>query len=133
MGRPTLLLIACAGVLAAQSPGILEFRIAVGLTGRASRLWEGEVTVSGGELAGVQGWQFSQNDVARPNGKFEFRTKIVNGVVVPEGLAIRVRGDEASRIRFQTRSGAFEFAASDVPPGTKLSALNGSASVERTA
>lgn len=132
MGPSTLLLIACAGALSAQSAEVFDFRIAVGFTDRASRMWEGDIGVTGGELISVQGWQFSQNDVARPNGKFEFRTKVADGAVTPEGVMVRVRGSEASRIVFRTRAGRFEFAAADVPPGRKLTALNGNATVERT-
>jgi len=132
MHRLIVLLMAAAGGLGAAETSLCDFRIVVGLTDRASRLWEGELSVSGGELAGLQGWQFSQNDVARPNGKFEFRTKLA-GRVTPEGLIARVRDCDTARVEFRTRAGVFQFASSDVPPGQRFMVLKGNGFVERAA
>ncbi len=120
-------------------PAVLEFRIVVGIADKASHMWEGAIAVQGGELAGVEGWHFSQNDVARPNGKFEFRTKTVPPTpeterrdgVYPQGLTVRIRGDETTQITFETRRAKFTFTPADVPPGKKKVVLGGNATVER--
>ena len=117
----------------APPPVDREFLITVGLTDRASRLWEGAITVSGGELTGVEGWRFSQNDVARSNGKFEFRTKIAEPEkrLIPEGLVVRIRGGEDAQVQFRARTAAFTFSMANLVGRTKLSVLDGNGSVER--
>jgi len=128
------------GILsAAPAEDLLTFRIVVGFADRASRLYEGAILVSGGELAGLEGWRFSQNDVARPNGKFEFRTKSVDHLgakskprgVFPQGLTLRVKGNDATRIAFKTRAGNFEFTPADVTPDRAVALMDGNARVNR--
>jgi hypothetical protein len=124
---------------AAAAEDLLTFRIIVGFADRASRLWEGAIVVSDGELAGLEGWRFSQNDVARPNGKFEFRTKSVDHLaakskpkgVFPQGLTVRVNGNDATRIAFKTRAGSFEFTPADVTPDRAMAFMGGNARVNR--
>lgn len=129
-----------------------QFRIAVGLTDSASKAWQGQVTVSGAALESLTGWRFSQNDQTGPGPKFAFRTKIgalenqllAGGKfgatdwedprmrrLVPQGLIVRTRGADGGRIRFESSSGSFEFAASDLRLGQRLAVLGGNGSVER--
>src|SRR5579859_5417004 len=131
---------------------VAQFRIVVGLADAAAKSWQGEVTVSGAALDSIAGWRFSQADRAEPTGKFEFRTKVAaleNQLLpgqkfgqtdwadarmqrlVPEGLIVRTRGADGGRIKFESASGAFEFAASAVSLGRPMAVLAGNGSVER--
>src|SRR5436309_3035562 len=135
-----------------QPERVAQFRIIVGLTDSAAKPWLGEVTVSGAELDSLGGWRFSQVDHADSTGKFEFHTKVAaleNQLLpgrkfgqtdwadpgmqrlIPEGLIVRTRGADGGRIKFESGSGAFEFAASAVPLGRALTVLGGNGRVER--
>jgi hypothetical protein len=135
-----------------QPENVAQFRIVVGLTDTAAKPWQGEITVSGAALDSLAGWRFSQADRTEPTGKFEFRTKVAaleNQLLpgqkfgqtdwadarmqrlVPEGLILRTRGADGGRIKFESASGAFEFAASAVPLGRSITVLGGNGSVER--
>ncbi|MCC6857062.1 MAG: hypothetical protein IT158_00800 [Bryobacterales bacterium] len=124
---------------AAAADEVLVFRIAVGFADRASRLYEGAILVAGGELAGLEGWRFSQNDVARPNGKFEFRTKSVDHLaentrpqgVFPQGLTLRIKGNDSTRISFKTRAGSFQFTPAEVTADRAMAFMDGNARVNR--
>src|SRR3984893_4909047 len=130
----------------AQPEHVAQFRIIVGLTDSAAKPWQGEVTVSGAALDSLSGWRFSQADRAEPTGKFEFHTKVAaleNQLLpgrkfgqtdwadpgmqrlIPEGLIMRTRGGDGGLIRFESGSGAFDFAASAVPLGHPLTVLGG--------
>ncbi|MCL5744722.1 MAG: hypothetical protein M1541_12475, partial [Acidobacteria bacterium] len=131
---------------------ISQFRVVVGLKDTEAKSWQGNVSVTGGELAGLAGWRFSQNDRATPDGKFSFDTKIgqmENQLLtafpfgqtdwgspdakrlIPEGLIVRVRGDGAGRVKIQTGTDSIEFASADVPFGKPLAVLGGNGMVER--
>lgn len=51
--------------------------------------------------------------------------------LVPEWINVRTRGGDGGRIRCESGSGTFEFAASDLPLGKTVAARWGDASVER--
>ncbi|MCL4401382.1 MAG: hypothetical protein M1436_01780, partial [Acidobacteria bacterium] len=120
---------------------ISQFRVVFGLTDKESKSWQGDVSVTGGELAGLEGWRFSQQDRATPDGKFSFSTRIGQlenqlltafpygqtdwgspeaKQLIPEGLIVRVRGDGAGRVKIQTVASTIEFASADVPFGKTL-------------
>jgi hypothetical protein len=142
--------------VSAQAPaaadGILQFRISVGLADAEGKQWAGRIRVTGGELAGVEGWRFSQRDRVSAAGAFEFDTRVANFEnqlrttreygqtdwndpdirrVVPSGLILRVRGSENTRIEFASGEEAFDFTAASVPFGVTLSRLSGNAAVIR--
>ncbi len=132
-------------------PPELQFRIVVGLTDTEPAEWAGRITVTGGELAGLQGWRFSQDDRAGLDGGFQFRTRVGNlenqlrnghpfgqtdwndpaiRRLIPQGLLVRLRGVGPTRARFESGAASFEFAAGDVPLGKRLTVLGGNGLVE---
>ena len=136
----------------AASDDVSQFRIRVGLNDTAAKLWQGSIAVAGGELAGIKGWRFSQQDRVQPAGEFQFRTKVAalenqlltahlygqtdwgdksTQRVIPEGLVVRVKGP--GRVRFAAGDENFEFAVQDLAIGRSMPALNGNAVVERMA
>ncbi len=131
---------------------VAQFRIAVGLTDSAAKPWQGTIAVTGAALDSLAGWRFSQTDQADSSGKFEFHTKmgaledqLLPGEkfgqtgwddkraqrLVPQGLILRTRGGDGGRVRFESGSGSFEFAAAAVPLGKTLTVLDGNGRVER--
>jgi len=137
---------------ATERGGVLQFRIAVGLTDREPKDWDGRIQVTGGEIAGLDGWRFSQEDRAAADGAFRFRTKIGNlenqlstdfpygqtdwndpkiRRLIPQGLILRVRGSESARVSFETPAGRFEFTAAQTGFGRSLEVLEGNGRVER--
>ena len=129
-----------------------QFRIAVGVKDTQPKDWQGQIKVSGGEIAGVSGWRFSQQDQASNDGSFEFRTKVgplENQLLtehpygqtdwgdphgrrlIPEGLIVRLRGSSAARVTFNCPAGTFSFSTAGVVYGMPLSLLEGNATVER--
>ena len=134
------------------TPGDLAFRIVVGMNDTEAKQWKGSLTVTGGALARVQGWRFSQQDTVSPDGTFDFRTKIANlenqlrrknlygqtgwgdpdaQRLIPQGLIVQVRGGGESTLRLESSSGAFSFRAGDVPYHNARETLDGNAIVER--
>jgi hypothetical protein len=145
-----------AAVLPQAAPSgedMAQFRLTVGVTDKTAKDWEGAVSVTGGELDSAQGFRFSQQDRIAADGKFRFRTKVGNlenqlrnaghpyGAtdwgspetqrLIPQGLILRARGADSMRIKFESGSDAFEFAASAVPMGKPLAVLGGNGLVER--
>jgi len=163
VGLLTAGLAGCVGVLvfrpaevrsqSAPPPGDLsQFRIVVGLTDQEARPWQGKITVNGAELAGVEGWRFSQKDRVEADGAFRFQTK--NGPfeyqlskehplgqtdwndprgrrLIPQGLVVRIRGAAEATVAFESGSGTFQFRAEQVPLGRALNVLDGNGVVER--
>jgi hypothetical protein len=62
----------------ASEEAAAQFRVVIGLTDQEPRDVQGKVTVRGGSLAGIDGWRFSGDDLASPDGSFRFRTKVGN-------------------------------------------------------
>jgi hypothetical protein len=135
-----------------QPQAAAQFRVALGLKDTVPKPWLGEVTVAGAALDSVSGWRFSQADKAGPGGRFDFTTKVgplenqlASGQkygqtdwndarirrLIPQGLIVRTRGGDGGRIRFESGSGNFEFAAGELPLGKVIFVLGGNGSVER--
>ena len=129
-----------------------QFRITVGLKDTAPQDWRGRIAVEGGELAGIAGWRFSQQDRADNNGGFAFQTRVgrlENQLLtdhpfgqtdwgdpkaqrlIPEGVVVRLRGSTAARIGFESAAGNFSFRTADVAYGKPVASLDGNARVER--
>src|SRR3954468_22400859 len=53
-----------------------QFRIIVGLKDTDAKLWNGKVTVTGGEILALEGWRAVPADRAFSTGEFTFNTKV---------------------------------------------------------
>ncbi len=137
---------------AGSSSGQMQFRLIVGLSDRQPKQWKGSLSVTGGQIESVYGWRFTAQDKVSAGGEFEFQTRIGNlenqlrggnpygqtgwndpniQRLVPSGLIVKVRGSGATRVRFDSPAGSFEFAASDVPYDMSRTELGGNATIER--
>ena len=134
----------------ALDESIRQYRIVLGLKDTGPREFAGRVSVSGGELTGLRGWRFSGDDRASIDGAFRFKTKIGpyenqlrEGApygqtdwndpsiqrLIPQGLIVRVRGSEGSRVSLALDGGPpVEITARYTQP---LEALDGNARIER--
>ena len=137
----------------APPPGNLtQFRIIIGLKDTEAKEWKGRLTVSGAEIATMQGWRFSQQDRANQDGTFTFRTKVGPledqlskaqpygqtdwndprvRRLIPEGIIVQLRGAEPARAKFESEAGTFDFSTDKVPYGAGLPVLDGNGLVER--
>ncbi len=129
-----------------------QFRIVVGLQDTAPKLWKGSITVGGTELLGLESWRASPGDLAAADGTFQFTTKI--GLLenqlrpgelygqtgydgqsyrhhIPQGLLVKLKGNGAARVQFQSSAGTFEFQSGAIAYGARVPFLDGNASVER--
>ncbi len=128
-----------------------QFRIVVGLADREPKDWTGALRLTGGEIAAVDGWRFSQDDRVGVDGSFQFRTKIGNledqlnpdrpygqtdwgdpkiRRLIPQGLIVRFRGSESTRVAFDSGAGSFQFTAGETG-WRPLAKLDGNARVEQ--
>ena len=116
------------------------------------RDWSGRVSVSGADLAGLQGVRFSQQDRAQNDGSFSFRTKmgtLENQLLaahpygatdwgdptaqrlIPEGLIVQIRGGDSARVAFASPAGSFTVDTTNLRFGETARVLDGNGMVER--
>jgi hypothetical protein len=130
-----------------------QFRIIVGLKDTGAKPWKGKIAVFGGEILDLAGWRASPADKASASGDFTFNTKIgllenqlrpgseygqtggpTDGNfqhLIPQGLLLKLRGNTAAHVEFQSASGTFAFDTSQISYGAVVPMLDGNASIER--
>ena len=128
-----------------------QFRIIAGLKDRAAKTWQGQIGVTGAEIADIAGWRFSGQDRVEPDGRFSFSTKM--GLLedqlrpgepygqtpleegdyrrlIPEGVILKLRGKGTARVQFDAGADSFAFDADQAVMGSRAMFLDGNASVE---
>ena len=121
-GALALSLRAMLGLAQAQPPSLYQFRIALGLHDTVPREWQGRISVSGGQLAGLE-------PVSGKHKAGAFRLPADSGA--PPALLVRIQGAPQTVVVVESPAGSFRFPAAAVPFGQPLAALDGNARVER--
>ncbi len=127
------------------TPNTRAYRVVFGENDTQGRTFDGTVDVTGGQVASLAGWRFTDAD--RIDGKqgWSLTTRVINledqrrGMtevggqpiqrLAEAGLILSVRGPAEARVRISTAQGTFEF--SNLPYGRKSAFLGGNATVER--
>jgi hypothetical protein len=122
------------------------------MTDTQPKTWKGSISVANGEILSLTGWRFSADDTAQSSGEFSFKTKV--GLLenqlrpgeyygqtgfdtpnytrlIPQGLLLKLRGSATARVSFQSDAGNFAFSTDTIGYGSRVSVLDGNASVER--
>src|SRR5262249_27905342 len=111
--------------------------------------WDGEITVTGGEVAALAGWRFEEKDVIQgtTGWKCQTRNYVAPGARYvmqpakgkeppppqqpwPNGVTVSVKGD-APVVSLKLPAGTVKFAAADVALGDPKLFLDGQVRVER--
>ena len=132
------LLLLAAGAAGAQTTSLL---VRFGVTDTEDRVWDGSVTVTGGEILNVRNWRPRAQDVVEKNSwklaarrapNFQFRAWEKERLGAPAvimnvpGIVIDVKATSGTRLNFATRQGNF-----DVRPAQGAATfLNGAVVVE---
>src|SRR5579883_333877 len=133
-------------VVFSQSPSsltgenVISLRVRFGPDDTRPTTWDGKVSVSGGELLGLRNWhprpddKVGKNDwmlAAEAGPNFALRaweelpaTPPVAYTKTP-GLIVDVKATGSTRLKFQTKNGAFEVTPALVRPGVPMKALAG--------
>jgi hypothetical protein len=133
-------------------------RLLLGIGEPESKDWGGKVVIDKGEVAGVEGWRFRQDDRVRGNNAWDSRTRATGkaaakkaaaakkkaagggpgsvpaagaGAVVPSTVFVRLVAPDDARLSVQTEQGDFAVALADLSDGSSRSYLGGKAEAQR--
>ncbi|MBL9146963.1 MAG: DUF3604 domain-containing protein [Verrucomicrobiaceae bacterium] len=148
----SLALVLCVSVIRAED---VELLLQLGLGDKEPSDWSGSVKVAPGELAGVSGWRFQQQDrlVGKDGWEARTRRQAVQGrannpkklgmakraaenlgPLTENGVFIKVRGvTDDSVITVSTKQGDFSFKVGDTKLGEPTDLFEGKAAAQRTA
>jgi hypothetical protein len=124
-------------------PGTVAFRLLMGGTDSEPSAWDGNVTVTGGAVASIEGWKFRGEDKTDGKTNWEFwsgRSLIPVGrayagqapPIMENGIIITLASaDPGARLSIQTKRGNFAFRVEDVPFGATQRFLEGGVVVDR--
>lgn len=149
-------LVAVAVMVAAALAGkpddkpLQTFHVVFGLKDKMPADWGGSVAVTGGEVASLAGWRFEDKDAV--DGVSGWKCSTRNGIALgerfptmsagqtkeppgkmavwPNGVVLKVRGDEAS-VTLKLAAGEVKFKASEIALAEPKTYLNGQVRVER--
>ena len=128
--------------------GVISLRVRFGLDESKPTTWDGRVAVSGGELLGLRNWHPRPNDrvgkndwslAAEAGPTFQLRAWDELPMTAPPaylkvpGLIVDVKATTGTRLKFETKNGAFEVSPASVSSGASLKALGGRVVVDRVA
>ncbi|MBI3208884.1 MAG: hypothetical protein HYZ37_08280, partial [Candidatus Solibacter usitatus] len=156
-----IVLLLCAAWLASQSstqttlqnpPANADaaFLVKLGVTDQAETQWDGNVSVAGGELVKVIGYDMRIGDIVHPPNRWEARTRkafqfqrrphdedylkdIPGANLLTPSLFVYLRGAASAKISLVTVQGNAEINASEIPFGGRRALLNGKITIERVA
>ena len=149
MARLLLALLALPLFAAPELSGddIATYRVRFGLNDTAETVWDGSVSVSGGELVQLRDWHPRPENEIHPPNRWTLSTRQgvnyrVSAYLHPPntgvqeyywtpGIIVDLRGQSGARVSIETAQGSFEFRSGDVPIGEVQSFLGGAAVVER--
>src|SRR5262249_53889660 len=139
-------------VVYSQSPAtlagdnVISLRVRFGPDEAKPTAWDGKVTVSGGELLNLRNWHPRPNDhvgkddwklAAERGPNFQLRPWEDLPVTGPApylktpGLIVDVKATGSTKLKFQTKNGAFEVTPAAVHTGVPAKLLNGRVVVDR--
>src|SRR5262249_26684267 len=123
--------------------------VTLGLKDKTPTHWDGEVTVSGGQIVSLAGWRFEDRDAVQgtTGWKCQTRNYIATGARIamqpakgknppppqqtwPNGITLAVKGD-APTLTLKLPAGEVKFATADVPLAEPKLFLDGQVRVER--
>ena len=129
----------------AGSSNLRTYRIIFGETDQEGKNWDGAIEVSGGEVASLAGWRFTEQDRVEGVRSWKLTTRVANledqrrsptelgkppvQRLIEAGVVASIRGPVEAKVRVATPQGEFEFAGVDY--GRTASFLSGNATVER--
>jgi hypothetical protein len=119
-------------VMPAQPTGLLIF---LGLKDQKVTDWDGEVTVSAGQILGLDVAQGNPKATVK-DGKFSVRTIFFKmdakkDTLIRPMLRLTLDAPASAKVKVATKLGTFEFALADWPLGARRTFLDGQAAVER--
>jgi len=121
----------------------------VGYADEEPRKFDGQITLSAGEVVNLEGWHFDRNDAVLSDTSWRFSTRepikprlrpdqIARGQKVPKkqkpipnGIVVTVSAPPTAVATVTTASGTFSFTLGEVKYGQPLTRLEGNAKIER--
>jgi hypothetical protein len=120
------------------------FRLMFGMNDAEPATWDGNIRLSEGEVAGIEGWQFGAADAVEgkngwklatrfsPAGYRESLQQLPHGPMYPNGFVVSLTGvTEAAEAQVHTAQGDFSFRLRDAPWGETKNYLNGRVELRR--
>ncbi len=133
--------------LSPDDESLVSFRLRFGLTDTESRRWDGNLTVSGGEMVNLRLWRPRPGDriegsnrwqaVSRQGINFQKRAWEAEEpagpqpYILPTGIIADVRGSSGTRVQVRTAQGSFEVRPFELAPGSPRSYLSGAVVADR--
>jgi hypothetical protein len=130
-----------SAVTAAQGA---SFRLMFGMNDSQPATWDGSLRLSEGEVAGIEGWQFTATDAVEdksawklatrfsPPGYRESLQQLAHGPMYPNGFLVSLTGvTGATEARVHTAQGDFTFRLHDAPWGETKRYLDGRVELRR--
>jgi hypothetical protein len=122
-----------------SAPDAIALRIVFGASDKDPVKWDGSLQLSGGQIAGLEGWRFGAADQIAANGSWKLSTEpsargteTALGSIAEKGVVITVAGaSEDTRLDVETNHGRFSVTAQHVPLGAPFQALGGRVRIER--
>ena len=121
-----------------KAPEAVCFRIMFGVNDTAPATWDGNIHLSDGQVASIEGWMFTGTDAITgkdtwklgsrfsPAGNREIQQQLAHGPLYPNGLVVSFVGaTPLTEAAIHTAQGDFSFRVSDAPFGQTKSYLNG--------
>jgi hypothetical protein len=124
---------------------MVTVRLLLGVGEPAAQDWSGSVTVDKGEVVGVEGWRFRQNDAVRGTSSWDARTRqtkgagkkaaakkkaALAGAGAANGVFVALKAADDARLSVETRQGNFDVSLADLAGGAIRSYLGGKASAQ---
>ncbi|HEV3205179.1 MAG TPA: CehA/McbA family metallohydrolase [Gemmataceae bacterium] len=145
----TIMVVAVAAMNQGEPP-VHIFRVTLGLNDKEPSNWNGQVTVTGGEVVTLSGWRFENKDAVEGTTVWKCQTRnyiapenrypIIPAAGLPKtpvvqqpwpnGVTITVRGDTPT-VTIALRNGNIQFRAPDLLLGEPKTFLDGSIRVDR--
>jgi hypothetical protein len=131
---------------------VVTVRLLLGVGDAQPQDWSGKVALDKGEVAGLQGWRFRQNDAVRGNQAWDARTRpsvkaaakkaavtpapgtvppAAGAGVVPNGLFVAVKAPDDARLSVDSAQGAFTVVLADLAGGASRKYLDGRVEAQR--
>ena len=134
-------------------PRVVTVRLLLGVGDRSRQDWSGKVAIDKGEVVGVEGWRFRQDDEVTGSNAWEARTRATvkaaaarrrrpprrrppaqkaagaaaaaAGPTVPNGVFVALKAPDDARLSVETRQGNFTVALADLADGSPRDYLDG--------
>jgi hypothetical protein len=136
-------------------PKVVTVRLLLGKGDAQSEDWSGKFAIDKGEVAGIEGWRFRQNDAVRGNQDWSARTRAsvkaaakkaaakqaailkapgstaaAAAAIVPSGVFVSLKAPDDARLSVTTAQGNFAVALTDLAAGSSRVYLGGRAEAQ---